>query len=52
VLTLLDTLCSEYKMNIEDARATDMAEAMALRTVIALRHGYTWGEASYAERDV
>lgn len=28
-----------------------MAEALALRTVIALRHGYTWAEPNYIERD-
>jgi hypothetical protein len=29
-----------------------MAEAMALRTMIALRHGYTWAEPSYSEREI
>jgi hypothetical protein len=29
-----------------------MAVALALRTTIALRHGYTWGEPSYAEREI
>ena len=42
---------SEYSMSRAEARATPMAEAFALRTAIALRHGWTWGEASYIERE-
>jgi hypothetical protein len=49
---LIDTLMSEYSMTRAEVRRTPIAEALALRTVIALRHGYTWAEPSYAQRDV
>jgi hypothetical protein len=48
---VIDTLCSEYGWTVRQVRATPMAEAMALRTAIALRHGYTWAEPSYVERE-
>jgi hypothetical protein len=35
-----------------EVRRTKMAEALLLRTAIALRHGWDWAEASYMKRDV
>ena len=40
---------NEYSMGRAEVRAFPLAEAFALRTTIALRHGWTWAQPSYAE---
>ena len=36
-------------MSRAGARALPLAEALALRTACALRHGWTWAQPSYVE---
>lgn len=43
---------SEYGWTLDQALDLPIDQALCLHTAIALRHGWTWSEASYVERDI
>lgn len=43
---------TEYGWTIEYAMEVPIRQALCLHSAIALRHGYTWGEASYVQREM